>query len=298
MVFNLITFLLPLLCLYLAVLYQSTAACALFLFLFIDWILELMILLYSRRHLKIELPDIIINDNEANKLLEFHLQAQNTGIFPMPYLRLKWHFTDAFQNKISLPDYCFSLNARKTSVLSGTISNDYYGKFHLQANKVRIYSFTHLLSLPVACKAKADILFYPSPFVIPIQLSEGIRFFSAECDGFEEIIPGTGSYHTSDIREFLPGDKLRQIHWKLSARTDQLLVKETGRPKGFPVLLFLEKGKSDKKASPSQYSTFLQYAASLSYSFLYYGCNHFVVWYNEKEHALLRIPIQNEEDYL
>ena len=174
----------------------------------------------------------------------------------MPYLRLKWHFTDAFQNKISLPDYYFSLSAKKTSVLSGTISNGYYGKFHLQANKVRIYSFTHLLSLPVACKAKADILFYPSPFVIPIQLSEGIRFFSAECDGFEEIISGTGSYHTSDIREFLPGDKLRQIHWKLSARTDQLLVKETGRPKGFPVLLFLEKGKSDKKASPSQYSTF------------------------------------------
>ena len=188
MVFNLITFLLLLLCLYLAILYQSTAACALFLFLFIDWILGLMILLYSRKHLKIELPDIIINDNEANKLLEFHLQAQNTGIFPMPYLRLKWHFTDAFQNKISLPDYYFSLNAKKTSVLSGTISNDYYGKFHLQANKVRIYSFTHLLSLPVACKAKADILFYPSPFVIPIQLSEGIRFFSAECDGFDRLL--------------------------------------------------------------------------------------------------------------
>lgn len=298
MVFNLITFLLLLLCLYLAILYQSTAACALFLFLFIDWILELLILLYSRRHLKIELPDIIINDNEANKLLEFHLQAQNTGIFPMPSLRLKWHFTDAFENKIPLPDYCFSLNARKSNVLSGNITNDYYGKFHLQADKVRIYSFTHLLSLSVACKAKADILFYPSPFVIPIQLSEGIRFFSAECDGFEEVVSGTGSYHTSDIREFLPGNKLRQIHWKLSARTDQLLVKETGRPKGFPVLLFLEKGKPDKKASPLQYSTFLQYAASLSYSFLYYGCNHFIVWYSEKEHTLLRIPIRNEEDYL
>ena len=104
--------------------------------------------------------------------------------------------------------------------------------------------------------AKADILFYPSPFVIPIQLSEGIRFFSAECDGFEEIVSGTGSHHTSDIREFLPGDKLRQIHWKLSARTDQLLVKETGRPKGFPILLFLEKGKSDKKSSSQKCSIF------------------------------------------
>lgn len=143
MVFNLITFLLLLLCLYLAILYQSTAACALFLFLFIDWILELMILLYSRKHLKIELPDIIINDNEANKLLEFHLQAQNTGIFPMPYLRLKWHFTDAFQNKISLPDYYFSLSAKKTSVLSGTISNDYYGKFHLQAIRSE-YTVLHI----------------------------------------------------------------------------------------------------------------------------------------------------------
>ena len=298
MFFNLITFLLLLLCLYLAILYQSTAACALFLFLFIDSILELLVLLYNRKHLKIELPDILINDNKANNLLEFNLQAQNTGIFSMPYLRLKWHFTDTFQNKIPLPDYYFSLNAKKIRVLSGNISNHYYGKFQLQTDKVRIYSFTHLLSLSMVSNAKADILFYPSPFVIPIQLSEGIRFFSAECDGFEEIVSGTGSHHTSDIREFLPGDKLRQIHWKLSARTDQLLVKETGRPKGFPILLFLEKGKSDKKSSSQKCSIFLEYAASLSYSFLYYGCNHFIVWYNEKENTLLRIPVRNEEEYL
>lgn len=298
MFLNFITFLLLLLCLYLAILYQSTAACSLFLFLFIDSILELMVLLYSRKHLKLELPDILINDNEASNLLEFHLQAQNAGIFPMPYIRLKWHFTDAFQNKIPLPDYCFSLNANKTRVLSGNIRNRYYGNFHLQTDKIRIYSLTHLLSLSIAPKVTADILFYPSPFVIPLQLSENIRFFSAECDGFEEIVSGIGSHHTSDIREFLPGDKLRQIYWKLSARTDQLLVKETGRPKGFPVLLFLEKGRSGKKSSPEKYSTFLQYAASLSYSFLYYGCSHFIVWYNEKEHALLRIPIRNEEEYL
>lgn len=95
----------------------------------------------------------------------------------MPYLRLKWHFTDTFQNKIPLPDYYFSLNAKKSRVLSGNISNHYYGKFQLQTDKVRIYSFTHLLSLSMVSNAKADILFYPSPFVIPIQLSEGIRFF-------------------------------------------------------------------------------------------------------------------------
>ena len=70
MVFNLITFLLLLLCLYLAILYQSTAACALFLFLFIDWILELMILLYSRRHLKIELPNIILTPDLNGYFLE------------------------------------------------------------------------------------------------------------------------------------------------------------------------------------------------------------------------------------
>ncbi len=298
MFFNLMTFLLLILSLYLAILYQSTSACALFFFLFIDSVLELIVLLYNRKHIKLELPAILINDNESSNLLEFTFQAQNTGIFPMPYLRLKWHFTDTSQNKISLPDYCFSLNAKKTSIFSGNISNHYYGKFHLQTDKIRIYSFTHLLSLSITSNTKADILFYPSPFVIPIQLSEGIRFFSAECDGFEEIVSGTGSHHTNDIREFLPGDKLRQIHWKLSARTDRLLVKEAGRPKGFPVLLFLEKGNSDKKPSPEKYSTFLQYAASLSYSFLYYGCNHFVLWYNEKENTLLRIPVRNEEDYL
>lgn len=298
MFFNIITFFLLLLCLYLAILYQSMAACALFLFLSICSILELALLLYNYRHLELNLPDILVNDGSKKDTLSFTLHAKNTGIFPIPYICLKWHFIDGFQNKILLPDYCFMLNAKKSIVFSGEITNTYCGKFQLQIKKVKMYGLTHLLSLKFSATATADALFYPKPFLIPIQVSEKMHYFSAECDDFEEIVSGIGQYNSSDIRDFAPGDKLKQIHWKLSARTDKLLVKETGKSNGFPILLFLEKNRTDKKSSPQKYTNFLKCAASLSYSFLYHGCNHFVIWYSREEKRILRVPVRTEEDYI
>lgn len=42
----------------------------------------------------------------------------------------------------------------------------------------------------------------------------------------ESQAPGSDFSQISDIREYIPGDRLKDIHWKLSAKRETLLVKE------------------------------------------------------------------------
>ena len=51
--------------------------------------------------------------------------------------------------------------------------------------------------------------------------------------------PGGGFSEIHDLREYRPGDSLHEIHWKLSAKTDKLIVREAEEPDlGLVVLSF------------------------------------------------------------
>lgn len=60
-----------------------------------------------------------------------------------------------------------------------------------------------------------------------------------------------------EIREYRPGDSLHAIHWKLSAKKEELLVKEPGQPQGFRVLFGLDLTRLDAAVLELIYSLLL-----------------------------------------
>ena len=52
--------------------------------------------------------------------------------------------------------------------------------------------------------------------------------------------PGGGFAEEYDLRDYRPGDQLNSIHWKLSSKTDRLIVKEALTPENCDVFLVLE----------------------------------------------------------
>ena len=50
-----------------------------------------------------------------------------------------------------------------------------------------------------------------------------------------------------EIRDYRPGDKMQKIHWKLSAKSDSLIVKEYSEPVGFAIVIFVNLFSPGKK---------------------------------------------------
>ena len=69
----------------------------------------------------------------------------------------------------------------------------------------------------------------PALFLPRVLLEENTTVIS-DSERYSQTKPGSDPSETFSIREYLPGDPIRQIHWKLSQKSDALMLRELGLP--------------------------------------------------------------------
>ncbi|MBQ8510183.1 MAG: DUF58 domain-containing protein [Clostridia bacterium] len=90
-------------------------------------------------------------------------------------------------------------------------------------------------------RIRVDAESYASLFVLPRRITFAPRPIAAESElNTQTVIRAIGSDNTelSDIRTYESGDSLKRIHWKLSSKGEELLVKEYSRNNGNHVYVF------------------------------------------------------------
>lgn len=183
---------------------------------------------------------------------------------------------------------------------SGKNSFDYslviedYGSYEVVLKKVRIYDLTGLfyVNKKVQCSGYVQVL--PNMQEIGVHLSEAARNFFGEAEVYDEFRPGDDHSELFQMREFRSGDKIQSIHWKLSAKQEELLVKEDSLPKACPVVLFLDY-KNEKQRRPEKVNAYLVILASISFSLMDAGCAHYAAWYSNRREDLVRVRVDDEE---
>ncbi|MBQ9066089.1 MAG: DUF58 domain-containing protein [Clostridia bacterium] len=93
---------------------------------------------------------------------------------------------------------------------------------------------------------------------------------------YSEFEPGRDVSETFDTREYMKGDDVRSIHWKLSSKFDTLMVREYGKPMEFSLILLAELAESSAPALEACIS----YTAGISRGLLDRGLLHTIAWYD------------------
>jgi uncharacterized protein (DUF58 family) len=164
------------------------------------------------------------------------------------------------------------------------------GNYLFSLSRLRLYDLTGLFYLTKKCTAASSVLVLPKPEAIPVVLGENVRSFFGDADTFDDLKPGYDPSETFDVREFRAGDRLQNVHWKLSAKSEALVVKENSLPKACPLVCFFE-------PSRAHYETFLSTISGISYSLMDAGCPHFAVWYSDGQKEIMRTRVDDEESY-
>ena len=63
-------------------------------------------------------------------------------------------------------------------------------------------------------------------------------------DGVMQNRKGSDASEIFDIRDYVPGDDIRTIHWKLSGKTDELIVRQASAPSHYNIALLPDFGRS------------------------------------------------------
>ena len=136
-----------------------------------------------------------------------------------------------------------SVTGKKEKIGSGDwVVADHCGALQVSLHRPRCCDYLGVFALPIRERRGLTVLVRPVP-VAPEQLPELSRCRSSAW----RPKPGGGFAENHELRLYRPGDNLRQVHWKLSAKTGKLIVREAMEPMRSRVLLTMElRGTGDE----------------------------------------------------
>ena len=99
-----------------------------------------------------------------------------------------------------------------------------------------------------------------------------------------------------DVRAYLPGDPVNRIHWKLSSKKDEFIVKDYSLPVDIPSVIFLNlKCYDDSKYTLPVFDTLVESFISVSQFLIDNERSHTVVFFNGKAGCFMEYTIDSPE---
>ena len=169
--------------------------------------------------------------------------------------------------------------------LSWQLAETHSGIIRLSCSYVREFDSFGLFSRKRTCAAQAEITLRPQTFPVSVCLNQAAEVL-LDSEIYSTQKAGNDPGETFRIREYVPGDPIRQIHWKLSEKTGTLMVREFGLPAMNRLLLvFLP----DKSLLSEQLDTMLDTMVSISSELLRQELPHTLLYAGEL-HEIADMP--------
>lgn len=175
---------------------------------------------------EITLPQTAEQGSEALLLI----RATTPGALPLPEQRLRLRLSSPADGK----EYRYLSRLARTEG-SLVLPTEHSGVVRVRAEKIRIYDFLGLFALHRRARQLPELVVLPAP-VTPEPPPDLEAFLQLRL----KPKPGGGYSEIHDHRPYREGDPVRDIQWKLSLKTDTLIVREPMEPVKRRTLLLVQ----------------------------------------------------------
>ncbi|MCI8496903.1 MAG: DUF58 domain-containing protein [Clostridiales bacterium] len=190
-----------------------------------------------------------------------------------------------------------SLYPKEQAAFSLKLKDSFCGSVQISCKGVRLYDFWGLTFRTVDAELDSRIVILPSVFPVQISLTASSGM-DPENEEYSQEQPGPDQSELFELRDYTPGDRAKQIHWKITQKRGQLTVKEGGLPLEKSVLLLMETGISDETPPPDAGTVCAMAEAlvSISQSLCEGSVHHRIAWWDQRNGRLQSYLIQCEDD--
>ena len=172
----------------------------------------------------------------------------------------------------------------------------YCGCIEMYVKKVIITDLLNIFSKEKNISSTAKCFIVPVIERTTLTDNEGY-VYDMESFRYSHIHSGDDPSETFDIKEYIPGDRCRSIHWKLSAKTQEIMVREPAFPINSSLIIIDDKiffRGQDFSAEVIDRHTEL--FLGLSYTTIIQGIRHSVGWFNCRTQTFETYVINSEDD--
>ena len=141
-----------------------------------------------------------------------------------PRIKIKLNVQNDFCNKSEKMKIIYSGTLKKPFYTKNNRFSKHCGCVSITAKYAKIYDFTGIFFIPIKldCNISCDIMpKTKKPSVLPDSSKISILGYKPKNGGFSDYY---------ELRQYQSGDSLKNIHWKLSSKYDDLIVREPSTP--------------------------------------------------------------------
>ena len=277
-----------------ALFYRQPVLTALLLLMLLIPGLSLALCFWAKDHLNISfdtLPLAVPSDDETRLVLK--MNVKNNSFVPLLNCSMDFLYRNRFYPEDTPHGIVFAAPAR--SAVSYDIEFDVSvpGLFEYEAGNISVTDLLHLKTwkIPFQKNIKTAIL----PRETDIGEVE-IKKASLEEEA-ENSLMGELSREIKQIREYAPGDRLRDMHWKQTARLDTPMVREFERMRESFFVLYpvIETGETFE-GNGNMLSATLSLWYSLAIKLIKQGETIYTVMFDEGSRTFEKLKASSETD--
>ena len=245
--------------------------------------------LRARRNISVSIQ--VLPGTSKNSTVQGILNIKNRGIIPVSCVFCRVQVINQLTREKN--EILLSLKAVSKGNVQKEfqIASEHCGYLYVSAEQIYLLDWMGFLPVPCPAKALGKVSVLPDTFSPNLYLSmsmarrEDAAFWSQEQKG-------TDYTEVFSLRDYADGDSLKQIHWKLSSKRQQLIVKEPSLPIEKSLLIFWDKNAA--AASPGEMDAMAECVASISQTILEQGTSFALGWTEGKNKVFEEIDAEEQ----
>lgn len=222
------------------------------------------------------------------------IQIKNKGWLPIARIKLYFEWTAPEKKSKRIETEIIGLDGLAEKVVPICLEAQHCGKAVLKMKKICYYDYLGVCNVISRKKKQLEIWITPKIEILDTYQLETV--FSSEME-FHQEADDMGGY---EIREYRPGDSLHRVYWKLSAREEDLQIRDFERESEIGAEVFLDFYRDNSfvmkdSKDRNRWDCYLDKAFSLLFTMFYYKNSlKFISWLENGEYN--RQEIHQEED--
>ncbi|MCR5601686.1 MAG: DUF58 domain-containing protein [Ruminococcus sp.] len=249
----------------------------------------------TQKHITVEFA---VKDKNVSKNRDFPIQlvVTNRSIFPIGKAEAHIEYYNVFSNQISSFDVYLPIQPRNSQRVTFQLSSRFCGIIKIRTAYINLFDPLRIFKFRTGKNIQTEVSVMPEGHEI-----NGIVHYTdrvnEESEMFSEHRPGDDPSEVFDLREYNPGDKLNRIHWKLSSKKDEFIVKEYSLPIDVPCAILLDlKCYKDNEMTLPVFDTLIETFLSLSQFLLDNERGHSVIFFNAAQNQFIELTISDSSD--
>ena len=241
--------------------------------------------IYIRRHLQ---ADILTPTTTAKRTAaSCRVRIRNGAFLPVMRYGCQVSIRNDLTEEEQTVTLTGSIGAKGESSQTILLQSSFCGRVYVQISRFTLLDYLGLLPMKAPVKADARLTILPDLY--PMEADMTAR--PAYADDGASNRRGEDRSEVYQLREYRPGDDIRQIHWKLSSKLDELILKEASQPESRSLLVFWDKRTG---GTPQQMDALAEVVSSAGMALLQSGVPYTLCWTDRDDLQTQDISEENQ----